>query len=134
MGCPQYRPTQMPLLLNMFIVVENTHQAIFNKFHLSRWFCEICRKNCIHRYGCSEKYGAKIVSTEEILSSLAEYKAQHPHLNTKISQIEGWVKEIDKEVLIQARQKYLLKQYITHNLWQQYKNLVPQPESCKLQL
>ena len=53
----------------------------------------------------AKKYGAKIVSTEEILSSLAEYKAQHPHLNTKISQIEGWVKEIDKEVLIQARQK-----------------------------
>lgn len=53
----------------------------------------------------AKKYGAKVVTTEEIIKSLKEYKAQHPHLNTKITQIEGWVRDIDKEVLIQAREK-----------------------------
>ena len=53
----------------------------------------------------AKKYGAKLVTTEEILKSLAEYKAKNPHLNVKITEIEGWVRNIDKEVLVQARQK-----------------------------
>ncbi|MCX2546943.1 glycine zipper family protein [Pseudomonas sp. COW5] len=46
--------------------------------------------------------GAKLVSTEEILKALEDYKKHAPKNVAKIDEIAGWVKNIDKEVLIQA--------------------------------
>lgn len=46
--------------------------------------------------------GAKLVTTEEILKSLEEYKKTAPKNVAKIDQIAEWVKNIDKEVLIQS--------------------------------
>ncbi|WP_042932134.1 glycine zipper family protein [Pseudomonas mandelii] len=46
--------------------------------------------------------GAKLVSTEEILKSLDEYKKVAPKKVVQIDQIADWVKNIDKEVLVQA--------------------------------
>ncbi|WP_252189547.1 glycine zipper family protein [Pseudomonas sp. SK3(2021)] len=48
--------------------------------------------------------GAKLVTTEEILKSLEEYKKVAPKNVAKIDQIAGWVKNIDKEVLVQAKE------------------------------
>lgn len=36
---------------------------------------------------------------------MAKYKAQHPHLSAYTTEIERWVKNIDREVLIQAKEK-----------------------------
>ena len=44
--------------------------------------------------------GARLVSTEQILISLHEYKAANPHLAKRIDTITNYVREIDKEVLI----------------------------------
>lgn len=49
------------------------------------------------------KSGAKLVSTEDILKSLDEYKRQNPHLEKRISKISGYVKDIDKEVLLNGK-------------------------------
>lgn len=46
--------------------------------------------------------GAKLVTTEEILKSLEDYKKVAPKSVAKIDQIASWVKDIDKEVLVQA--------------------------------
>ncbi|KAB8037862.1 glycine zipper family protein [Silvanigrella paludirubra] len=51
----------------------------------------------------AKKAGAKLISTEEILSSLEEYKQQNPHLKRRIDKIAGYVKDIDKEVLLQGK-------------------------------
>ncbi|MCL7679999.1 glycine zipper family protein, partial [Klebsiella pneumoniae] len=44
--------------------------------------------------------GAKLISTEEILKSLDDYKSQNPHLAKRIDKISKYVKDIDKEVLL----------------------------------
>lgn len=44
--------------------------------------------------------GARLVSTDEILVSLRQYKAQNPHLATRIDKIYNYVEDIDKEVLV----------------------------------
>ena len=46
--------------------------------------------------------GAKLVSTEQIVNSLREYKAANPHLAKRIDKISEYVREIDKEVLIRG--------------------------------
>ncbi|WP_336354555.1 glycine zipper family protein [Pseudomonas granadensis] len=46
--------------------------------------------------------GAKLVSTDEILKALEDYKKNAPKNVAKIDEIAGWVKNIDKEVLIQS--------------------------------
>lgn len=47
--------------------------------------------------------GARLISTEEIIKSLNEYKAANPHLTKRINTITNYVKEIDKEVLINGK-------------------------------
>ncbi|WP_148716703.1 glycine zipper family protein [Chitinolyticbacter meiyuanensis] len=47
--------------------------------------------------------GARLVSTDEILKSLADYKVANPHLARRVDQIASYVREIDKEVLIEGR-------------------------------
>lgn len=44
--------------------------------------------------------GAKLISTEEILKSLDDYRNQNPHLKKKIERISNYVRDIDKEVLL----------------------------------
>ncbi|HGD3503300.1 TPA: glycine zipper family protein [Klebsiella pneumoniae] len=44
--------------------------------------------------------GDKLISTEEILKSLDDYKSQNPHLAKRIDKISKYVKDIDKEVLL----------------------------------
>jgi len=44
--------------------------------------------------------GARLVSTQEILASLAQYKAQNPHLAKRIEKIAKYVEDFDKEVLV----------------------------------
>ncbi len=44
--------------------------------------------------------GAKLISTEEILKSLDDYKSQNPHLVKRIDKISKYVKDIDREVLL----------------------------------
>lgn len=46
------------------------------------------------------KSGAKLISTEEILKSLDDYRQLNPHLKKKIDRISNYVKDIDKEVLL----------------------------------
>lgn len=46
------------------------------------------------------KSGAKLVSTEDIIKSLDDYKKQNPHLEKRINKISNYVKDIDKEVLL----------------------------------
>lgn len=49
--------------------------------------------------------GDKLISTEEILKSLDDYKSQNPHLAKRIDKISKYVKDIDKEVLLHG-EKY----------------------------
>jgi hypothetical protein len=44
--------------------------------------------------------GARLISTEEILKSLDDYKAQNPHLAKRVDKIAKYVKDIDKEILV----------------------------------
>jgi len=44
--------------------------------------------------------GAKLVTTEEILIALEDYKAVAPHKTAKINEISNLVKDFDKEVLV----------------------------------
>jgi hypothetical protein len=44
--------------------------------------------------------GARLVSTDEIIASLQEYKAKNPHLAKRIDKIAKYVEDIDKEVLV----------------------------------
>ena len=46
--------------------------------------------------------GAKLVTTEEILKSLEDYKKVAPKNSARIDQIASWVRDIDKEVLVKA--------------------------------
>lgn len=46
--------------------------------------------------------GAKLVTTDEIVKALEDYKKVAPQKAAKITQISDWVKNIDKEVLIQS--------------------------------
>lgn len=46
--------------------------------------------------------GAKLVTTNEILKALEDYKKNAPKNIAKIDEIAGWVKNIDKEVLVQS--------------------------------
>ncbi|WP_175252535.1 MULTISPECIES: glycine zipper family protein [Pseudomonas] len=50
-----------------------------------------------------QQAGARLVTTDEILRDLAQYKAQHPHLAKRIDQIASYVRDIDKEVLIEGK-------------------------------
>ena len=43
--------------------------------------------------------GDKLISTEEILKSLDDYKSQNPHLAKRIDKISKYVKDIDKVLL-----------------------------------
>lgn len=61
----------------------------------------------------AQKHGIKLVSTDEILKALDEYKAKNPHLSSKIAEIQNWVKEVDKEILMQARNKIPAKAIYT---------------------
>lgn len=51
----------------------------------------------------AQQAGARLISTEEILRDLAQYKAQHPHLAKRIDKISTYVRDIDKEVLVQGK-------------------------------
>jgi hypothetical protein len=44
--------------------------------------------------------GARLVSTNEILASLQQYKASNPHLAKRVDKISQYVKSIDQEVLV----------------------------------
>lgn len=44
--------------------------------------------------------GARLVSTQEIVQSLNDYKALNPHLAKRVDKISKYVADIDKEVLI----------------------------------
>ncbi len=46
--------------------------------------------------------GARLVSTEEILASLRDYKAKNPHLAKRVDQIAKYVSDLDKEVLVHS--------------------------------
>jgi len=46
--------------------------------------------------------GAKLVSTDEIIKALEEYKAKFPKTTAKIDQLIQWVRDIDKEVLVKG--------------------------------
>lgn len=50
----------------------------------------------------AKRAGAKLVETGEILTALEQYKAENPHLAKRVSKIAGYVKDIDKEVLVQS--------------------------------
>lgn len=50
----------------------------------------------------AQRAGAKLVQTDEILMALEQYKVENPHLARRASKIAGYVKDIDKEVLIQS--------------------------------
>lgn len=51
----------------------------------------------------AKRAGARLVSTEEILADLNQYKAQHPHLARRVDKIAGYVAEVDKEILIDGK-------------------------------
>jgi hypothetical protein len=51
----------------------------------------------------AKRAGARLVSTEEILADLNQYKAQHPHLAKRVDKIASYVREIDKEILIDGK-------------------------------
>jgi hypothetical protein len=46
--------------------------------------------------------GARLVSTDDILASLNQYKAQNPHLSKRIDKIAKYVRDFDKEVLVHS--------------------------------
>ncbi|QJE02080.1 glycine zipper family protein [Massilia forsythiae] len=46
--------------------------------------------------------GARLVSTEEILASLNQYKAQNPHLAKRVDKIAMYVQDFDREVLVHS--------------------------------
>lgn len=47
--------------------------------------------------------GARLVSTNEILTSLQQYKAANPHLTKRIDKFAEYVKSIDHEVLVHGQ-------------------------------
>lgn len=46
--------------------------------------------------------GAKLVTTEEIIRALEEYKTVAPKKTAKINQLIEWIRDIDKEVLVKS--------------------------------
>lgn len=64
----------------------------------------------------AQRAGARLVSTEEILRDLAQYKAQHPHLAKRIDTISTYVRDIDREVLIQGRRVPANAVFTPHSL------------------
>lgn len=46
--------------------------------------------------------GAEVVSTDQIVTALTEYKASNPHLTTRIDKLTGCIQNIEKEVLIRG--------------------------------
>lgn len=51
----------------------------------------------------AKKSGARLVTTDEIINSLEEYKKQHPHTKEKVNWLIRKVKNVDKEVLINSK-------------------------------
>lgn len=51
----------------------------------------------------AQQSGLKLVTTNEILVELENYKKSNPHLAKRIDQIAGYVRDIDKEVLIHGK-------------------------------
>lgn len=51
----------------------------------------------------AQQSGLKLVTTSEILVELENYKKSNPHLSKRIDQIAGYVRDIDKEVLIHGK-------------------------------
>ncbi|WP_222909549.1 glycine zipper family protein [Pseudomonas sp. DNDY-54] len=51
----------------------------------------------------AQQAGLKLVTTTEILVELENYKKSNPHLSKRIDQIAGYVRDIDKEVLIHGK-------------------------------
>lgn len=51
----------------------------------------------------AQQSGLKLVTTTEILVELENYKKSNPHLSKRIDQIAGYVRDIDKEVLIHGK-------------------------------
>lgn len=51
----------------------------------------------------AQQAGLKLVTTNEILVELENYKKSNPHLSKRIDQIAGYVRDIDKEVLIHGK-------------------------------
>lgn len=48
------------------------------------------------------KSGAKLVTTDEILKTLDEYKSHNPHLAKRVDKIATYVRDIDKEILVKG--------------------------------
>ncbi|MBW4192280.1 glycine zipper family protein [Enterobacter bugandensis] len=48
------------------------------------------------------KSGAKLVTTDEILKTLDEYKLHNPHLAKRVDKISSYVRDIDKEILVKG--------------------------------
>lgn len=53
--------------------------------------------------GKAKQARAQLVSTEEILKLLDDYKKEYPHLTKRVDKISHYVRDIDKEVLINAK-------------------------------
>lgn len=48
------------------------------------------------------KSGAELVTTDEILKALDEYKVKNPHLVKRVDKIAAYVRDVDKEILIKG--------------------------------
>lgn len=48
------------------------------------------------------KSGAELVTTDEILEALDEYKVKNPHLVKRVDKIAAYVRDVDKEILIKG--------------------------------
>lgn len=48
------------------------------------------------------KSGAELVTTDEILKALDEYKVNNPHLAKRVDKIAAYVRDVDKEILIKG--------------------------------
>ncbi|OMQ18215.1 hypothetical protein [Serratia oryzae] len=71
----------------------------------------------------AKKHGAKLISTDEIIAALDEYKKTYPHLTKRIDKIAGYVSDVDKEVLIQGK-KVPAKAIFTENTLSLTQNIV----------
>ncbi|MCP8463991.1 glycine zipper family protein [Pseudomonas sp. ZM23] len=47
--------------------------------------------------------GLRLISTQEILVELEQYKTTNPHLAKRVDKIASYVRDIDKEVLVQGK-------------------------------
>lgn len=69
------------------------------------------------------KSGAELITTDEILKTLDEYKSQNPHLSKRVDKIASYVKDIDKEVLVKG-EKIPAKAIFTPKSLNAVKNMV----------